>query len=195
MSGRRSWMLCLGWLLACSLASCAAGTRVYVNPEADLAFYKKIAVLPFGDVSGNSLAGPRVTRAFVTELIMTNRYQIVQPEEFVGALNRMRIYPANGGAYDPAQLKDAATQMGLTGLLRGTVTEYQMSRDSGGEVPVIGFDAELLDVGTGNVVWRSSISKRGKGRISIVGSGSRSLGRLTQDACSELVAGLRKEAL
>jgi hypothetical protein len=182
-------------LLAWSLTSCASGMRVYVNPDADLAFYKKIAVLPFGDVSGSSLAGSRVTRAFVTELIMTNRYQIVQPEEFVGALSRMRIYPVNGGTYDPAQLKDAATQIGLTGILRGTVTEYQMTRDGSGEVPVIGFDAELLDVGTGNVVWRSSISKRGKGRISILGGGTRSLGRLTQDACSELVAGLKKAAL
>jgi hypothetical protein len=194
MNGRLGG-LGLMWLLACSLMSCASGIRVYVNPEADLAFYKKIAVLPFGDVSGNSLAAPRVTRAFVTELIMTNRYQIVQPEEFVGGLNRMRIYPVSGSTYDPAQLKEAATQMGLTGILRGTVSEYQMSRDGSGEVPVIGFDAELLDVGTGNVVWRSSISKRGKGRVSILGSGTRSLGRLTQEACSELVAGLKKEAL
>ena len=185
------WAVCL---LLC-LPACAPALRVYVNPEADLAFYKKIAVLPFGDLSGGQLAGARVTRAFVTELIMTDRYQIVQPEEFVGALSRMRIYPANG-VYDPEQLKDAATQMGLTGILRGTVNEYQMSRDgSGSDNPVIGFDAELLDVGTGNVVWRSSISKRAKGRISVVGSGSRSLGRLTQDACREMVARLKKGAL
>jgi hypothetical protein len=168
--------------------------RVYVNPEADLAFYKKIAILPFTDMSGNSLAGVRVTRAFVTELIMTNRYQIVQPEEFTGALNRLRIYPSSG-TYDPAALKDVATQMGITGILRGTVSEYQMSHDRSGDIPVIGFDAELLDVSTGNVVWRSSISKRAKGRISVVGNGSRSMGRLTQDACVEMVARLRKGAL
>jgi hypothetical protein len=191
---KRRLALCTTWLFLFPLASCAPSLRVYVNPDADLAFYKKIAVLPFSDISGSSLAGPRVTRAFVTELIMTNRYQIVQPEEFVGVLNRMRIYPANG-VYDPAQLKDAATQLGLTGLLRGTVTEYQMSRDGSGEIPVIGFDAELLDVNTGNVVWRSSISKRAKGRISIIGSGSRSLGRLAQDACGEMVGRLRKGGL
>ena len=186
--------LVAGCLLLGSLSSCASGIRLYVNPEADLAFYKKIAVLPFTDMSGNALAAPRVTRAFVTELILTDRYLILQPEEFTGALNRARVRPVEG-AYDPAQLRDAAVQLGVTGILRGAVTEYQMTRDSGGENPVIGFDAELLDVNTGNVVWRSSISKRAKGRISIIGSGSRSLGRLTQEACVEMVARLRKGAL
>jgi TolB-like protein len=194
MTTRRLLAIGAIWMAAASLLSCASGMRVYVNPEADLAFYKKIAVLPFTDMSGNSLAGPRVTRAFVTELIMTNRYQIVQPEEFTAALARMRIYPASG-AYDPSQLKDVATQMGLTGILRGAVNEYQMTRDGSGEIPVIGFDAELLDVNTGNVVWRSSISRRAKGRLSVVGSGSRSLGRLTQDACVEMVAQLRGKGL
>ena len=182
-------------ILAALGLSCASGIRVYVNPEADLAFYKKIAVLPFGDLSGTSLAGPRVTRAFVTELIMANRFQIVQPEEFLGTLHRMGIFQAQDGSYDPEKLRNAATQLGVTGILRGAVTEYQMSRTEGGDIPVISFDAELIDVGTGNVVWRSSISRRGKGRISVIGGGSRSLGRLTQDACVELVAQLGKKAI
>ena len=194
MNAKRISALTMVWLLLGALAACAPSMRLYVNPDADLAFYKKIAVLPFNDISGSSLSAPRVTRAFVTEQIPTNRYQIVQPEELVGVLIRMRINPTNG-VYDPAQLKDAAAQMGLQGILRGTVTEYQMSRDGSGEIPVIGFDAEMIDVGTGNVVWRSSISKRGKGRISILGSGSRSLGKLSQDACAVMVAHLRKGAL
>jgi TolB-like protein len=194
MNAKRVAALTSSWLLLGLLGSCAPSMRLYVNPDADLAFYKKIAVLPFNDISGNSLSAPRVTRAFVTELILTNRYQIVQPEEFVGVLNRMRITPVSG-VYDPAQLKDAASQMGLHGILRGTVTEYQMSRDGSGEIPVIGFDAELIDVNTGNVVWRSSISKRGKGRVAILGAGTRSLGKLAQDACAEMVTHLRKGAL
>ncbi len=89
----------------------------------------------------------------------------------------------------------AAAEVGATGLLRGAVSEYSMQRAEGGDIPIIAFDAELMDVATGNVVWRSSIARRGKGRIPIVGGGSRSLGRLTQDACDELVAQLRRGAL
>jgi hypothetical protein len=190
------WLIpCATALLAGTALSCASAMRVYVNPEADLAFYRKVAVLPFADMSASSLAGPRVTRAFVTELIMTNRYQIMQPEEFGVALARQRVLPGANGAYDPDALRGAASGMGLHGILRGTISEYQVTRSGSGEVPVIAFDAELVDVGTGNVVWRSSISRRGKGRVPIFGGSARSLGRLTQVACQEMVARLRGGAL
>jgi TolB-like protein len=196
MSGRRSPLICAALLAASSLvASCAPAIRMYVNPEADPAFYRKIAVLPFADMSTVSLAGARVTRAFVTELILTDRYEIVQPEDFTSTLQRMGIFKAQDGTYDPEKLKNAAAQLGVTGILRGAVTEYQTSRTDGGDIPSLAFDVELIDVAAGKVVWRSSIAKRGKGRVAIVGTGIRSLGRLTQEACRELVAELRKRSI
>ncbi len=186
--------------LAAALAalSCASnGTRVYVNPAADMAFYKKVAVLPFTNMSGDGMAGQRVTRAFVTELIMTDRYQIVEPEEFYFALSKISGLPGPDAGYDMEKLKQAATAAGATGILRGAVTEYQMQRSGGGtEIPVIAFDVELIDVNTGDVAWRSSVTMRGKGRFPIVGGGGvKSLGSLTQRACEELVDQLRKGAL
>jgi len=181
--------------LAVLSLSCASGIRVYVNPDADMAFYTKIAVIPFNNLSDDGHAGQRVTRSFITALILTGRYQIVQPEEFRAALTRSGAQPGADGTFDPEKLKEVALQLGATGILRGSVSEYLMQRSESGDVPVIAFDAELMDVNTGNVVWRSSIAKRGKGRIPVFGGGSRSLGRLTQDACDELVARLRKEAI
>ncbi len=193
MPGRRFLRIApLGLLvLACS---CASGARIFVNPDADMAFYKKIAVLPFANLSPDGLAGARVTRAFVTELVIANRFQVVQPEDFAGALQRMGVSPNPDGTYDLARLKEAAAKLGVTGILRGAVTEYQVLRTEGGDTPIISFDAELSDANTGTVVWRSAISKRGRGRLPIVGSGSRSLGRLTQDACAEVVGRLTREA-
>lgn len=186
----------VAWLAAgCLAASCAPSIRMYVNPEADPSFYRKIAVMPFTDMTTTSQAGARVTRAFVTELIMTDRFEIIQPEDFTSALHRSGIFKGQDGTYDPEKLKGAAAQLGVTGILRGAVTEYQTSRSDGGDVPSIAFDAELVDVVAGKVVWRSSIAKRGKGRVAIVGTGIRSMGRLTQEACRELVARLRKRSI
>ncbi len=176
------------------LLSCAPVSRVYLNPDADMAFYTRIAVLPFTNLSSEGLAGPRVTRAFITSLIMTDRYQIVQPEEFRTALLKDNVMPETDGTYDLQKLKEVALRLGATGVLRGAVSEYTMQRTENGDIPVLSFDAELLDANTGNVVWRSSIAKRGKSRIPVLGQSSRSLGRLTQDACDELVARLRGRA-
>lgn len=193
---RRSPLLAALLVMALTSLSCASGSRVYVNPDADLAFYKKIAVLPFTDVGSQGMAGARVTRAFVTEMIMTNRFQVIEPEEFVGALHRMGVFQGQDGFYDPEKVKNAATEMGVTGILRGAVTEFQMGRtEGGGEYPVIAFDAELVDVNSGQVVWRSSISKHGKSRMPVFGGGSRSLGQLTQQACAELVGELKRKAI
>lgn len=181
-------------LALCTL-SCASGPRLYVNPDADMAFYRKVAVLPFANLSTDNLAAPRVTRAFVTELLMADRFQLVQPEDLVSGMARAGVFPGNDGTYDPAKLKEYAATAGIQGVLRGAVSEYQMTRGESGDVPTVAFDAELLDVATGTVVWRSSITRRGHGRLPIVGAGSRSLAKLTQEACQDLVARLRKGAL
>ena len=191
---RTSTLGTVAFVLCMLTASCAPAMRVYVNPEADLAFYKKIAVLPFVDLTSGQ-AAPQVTRAFVTELIITNRYDIVQPEDFTSSLHRMGILRQQDGTYDSEKLKSAATQLGLSGIVRGSVSEHQMTHGQGGDIPSVAFDAELVDVATGNIVWRSSITRRGKGRLSIIGNGTRSLARVTQDACTELVARLKAKAL
>jgi hypothetical protein len=195
MPARRLVGLAALALAACTL-SCASGPRLYVNPDADMGFYKKVAVFPFTNISGDGMAAQRVTRAFVTELLMTDRFQVVQPEDFVGSLARTGVFPGNDGTYDPDKLKEFAAGQGIQGILRGAVTEYQMTRNESGDVPSLAFDAEMLDVNTGTVVWRASITRRGHSRMPIIGSGgSRSLARLTEEACQELVGRLRKGAL
>ena len=61
------------------LSGCAASPRLFVNPQADMTLYQKIAVVPFTNLSGEGFAAARVTRAFVTELVISNRFQILDP--------------------------------------------------------------------------------------------------------------------
>jgi hypothetical protein len=178
-----------------ALAGCAPGPRLFVNREADPAYYRKVAVLPFASLSNDPLAGGRVTRAFVTELVIADRFRIVDPAEFLAELDRLGALPDPQGNVDPEKLKRAAQKVEATGLIRGAVTEYTMQRSGSEEVPVLSFDAEMLDVATSNVVWRVSVSKKGRGRLSLLGiPGARTYGRVTQEACREAVAQLERRA-
>jgi TolB-like protein len=193
LASRAAWLVALG-MAAVGCASSAA-PRFYVNPQADMALYQRVAVLPFHNLSQQPLAGERVTRVFVTELIITDRYRIVEPAEFRAVLRDMDVQPTADGAWDPAKLKQAAGRVDATGIVRGVVTEYQVQRSGQDEFAVLSFDAELIDVDTGNVVWRGSITRRGASRFPVFGgASSRTLGTLTQEACVELVDGLRKRA-
>ena len=172
-----------------------AGTRLFVNKKADLGYYQRIAIVPFANLTNEPNAGERVTRAFLTELVIAERFQIVEPGEFHGMLDRIGGLPDNQGHADPKKLAEAASAAQATGYIRGAVTEFTIQRNGGDEVPVITFDAEMIDVATGETVWRITLSQRGRGRLPLIGGASkRSFGMVTQDACRKAVAALKKEA-
>lgn len=180
--------------LLAAAPGCASGPRLYVNSQADLSFYKKIAVIPFRNLTSERFAGERVTRAFLTELVMTEHYEIVDQNEFAAVLDKIGGNPGFEGIYDPAKVKEAATQINVSAVLRGSVTEYTMQRTGTSDIPVVAFDAELIDVATSNVVWRGSVVRRGKGRVPLLGGGTRTYGQLVQDATRDLVRQIEREA-
>lgn len=181
--------------LLTAASGCAAGPRLFVNRSADLSFYQRIAVVPFANLSGDANAGERVTRAFLTELVIAERFQIVEPGEFHGMLERIGGLPDAQGHADPKKLAEAATAAQATGLVRGAVSEYTVQRSGTDEFPVVTFDAEMLDVATGQTVWRITVSERGRGRVPVLGGASRrSFGMVTQDACRKAIRALQKAA-
>lgn len=185
-----------GVLALVVMSGCAASPRLFVNREADMTLYEKVAVLPFHNLSGDGFASARVTRAFTTELIISERFQIVDPAVLSGELERLNAGFDAQGQINFAKLKDAATAVGATAVIRGAVSEYVMRRAGTGEVPVVSFDAEMVDVATGFVVWRISVTETGKGRLPIIGGpGERTFARVTQEACRRAVNVLRAKVL
>lgn len=181
-------------LVALALTGCASAPRLYVNPEADMTVYQRIAVLPLANLTGDRFASERVLRSLVTELILAERFQIVESTEFWSQLQAVGGEPGQDGIIKPDKLKEAAAAAKVQGVLRGAVTEYGTLRESSGEVAQVGFDIELIDAPTGNVVWRTSIHRTGKGRVPVIGgSGTRSVGILTEEACEEVVGRLKSE--
>lgn len=193
--GRAVGSVVLGAVLVGALSGCAAGPRLFVNHKADLSYYQRIAVVPFANLTNDGNAGERVTRAFLTELVIAERFQIVEPGEFHGMLDRIGGLPDAQGHADPKKLAEAATAAQATGLIRGAVTEYTLQRNGTDETPVVSFDAEMVDVATQQTVWRITVSERGRGRVPVLGGGSRrSFGMVVQEACRKAVDALKKEA-
>lgn len=188
------WLPALAALL---LTGCASTPmRVYVNPQADMTLYKKIAVVPFANLSGDPYAGARVTRAFTTELVIADRFQLVDPAVLTGELERTGAFPDAQGVIDAGKLKDAATRLEATAFIRGGVSEYAMRHQNTEDFPVVSFDVEMVDVATNTTIWRISVTETGKGRVPVVGgSNERSFGAVTQAACERAVAELKKRIL
>ena len=56
-----------------------AGPATFINKEADWTFYQKIGVLPFVNLSQDRYAGEKVQSAFVTEMYLAKKFEVVEP--------------------------------------------------------------------------------------------------------------------
>jgi hypothetical protein len=188
---------CLAALaLATTLAGCAPAPRLFVNRQADMTLYKRVVVVPFSNLSGESYAASRIVRTLTTELTIADRFQMVDPSLLLGELERENVTPDATGQIEINKLRAAAGKLEATAIIRGSVTEYAMHRQGTDEFPVVAFDCEMVDVQTGIVIWRLSINESGKGRLPVVGgSGERTFSRVTQEACQRTVALLRAKIL
>jgi len=196
MNTSRTRITALVVAMAFTLAGCSSGggARMFVNSEADMSFYTRVAVAPFGNLSQEPYAGERVGRAFMTELVISGRLPLVEDGAFRKALSQAGATLDPQGQYDGEKVKVAAAAVGANGVIRGVVTDYSMQRFGSSDAPVMGFDVEMVDVATGTTVWRGSITRRGKGRMPIVGGGTSTFGLLLQECCKEIVDRLEKEA-
>lgn len=182
--------------LLAAVAGCAPGPRLFVNHEADMTLYKRVVVVPFVNLSGEPYAVGRVVRALTTELVMIERFEIVDPSLLLGELEQANVAPDATGQFDIDKLRNAAAKLKATAVIRGSVTEYAIRRQGTDEFPVLAFDCEMVDVQTGIVVWRLAINHSGKGRLPIIGgSGERTFSRVTQEACQRAVKLLRAKIL
>jgi hypothetical protein len=182
--------------IAALLAGCAASPRLFVNRQADMTLYKHVVVVPFSNLTNEPFATGRILRALTTELVIADRFQMIDPSTLLGELEKANVTPDPTGQIELRQLQAVAAKLNATAIIRGTVTEYGIHRQGTDEYPVVAFDCEMVDVQTGIVIWRMSISESGKGRLPLIGgAGERTFSHVTQAACQRAVDLLRAKVL
>jgi TolB-like protein len=180
-------MLLLGAALV-ALAGCG-GPRTFVHPDVDISYYERIGVLPFRNLSGDRLAGEKITGALVTELLLKKGFEVVEPGQFRrSARETLTGNIDSGGEWKLDEIRRLGEQAGVQGIITGTVREFQMIRIGQTQYPLITIDVELIDVETGRVVWMISHTKKGGPTLPILSIGeTHTLGELTQQVCREVV--------
>jgi len=176
-------------LLAITL-SCA-WPRTFLNPEADWSFYKQLGVLPFANLSADRYAGEKVQSAFITEMYLSERFQIMEPGEFnqraTSYLKSVGVQP--GQELSLENIKAVGEKNGVQGVIEGTVRDYSMVRVGQAEYPLISLSLRMVDVPTGTVVWMSSYTMKGGPRLPVISVGeTHTLSELTQKICKKMVS-------
>jgi hypothetical protein len=176
------------------LASCSGPTR-FLDPEADLPYYQKVAIVPFTSLAQDRAGGAKVTDVFFAELLQSHPAEVVDPGQFAAAMQKVRGGTPPESPWSTEDLARLGETTGAQGFYFGTVRDYEMVRAGQDSYPHVSLEARFVDAATGRVVWSASRTKRGGPGVPIIGwlfsalggGETHTLGELTADVCREML--------
>ena len=171
------------------LSGCAKGPSIYFHPEVNLAYIKKVAVLPFENFSREKTAGEVSRDVFVTELLASGLFEVVPYGETLRALKEREIKEKDKLTTEDS--KRIGKRLGVQGLILGTVNEYgTMGRDF--PYPRVSITASMIEIPSGVVVWRASYTAKGTTTLyRLFGVGAKSKVEAAKAASHKLVETLK----
>lgn len=157
-----------------TIAGCASTQQTrYLHPNADLGMIKKVAVVPFENLSEDRTAGEKLTRIFFVELLALDVFDVAEPGQAVKAL-RSGGTPVD--ALGPAELQRIGKELGVDGLFLGSVVDFAESRSTSGSDPRVTVQLRLIDTQSGTTIWSTSRTRsRAAAATKLLGVGRESL--------------------
>lgn len=163
------------------IAGCAVLSRDALSPHAS----KKVAILPFYNISGYRDAGKVVANIFVTEMFKTDRFNVEETGNIVQFMIQERMDTI--GEIEIESLKILGKRLGVDAIMTGTVEEFA---EAGGaySVPTVAITARMIDSNTGKLIWSGQNKRKGDDYIIVLDLGEvRSLTALTQKVVREMI--------
>ncbi len=182
------------FLLSVSVLSGCAGHGVvefYKDQNMDFASIKTVAVMPFGNLSRDQLAGERVRDVFIPVLMETGSIYVLPPGEVARGISRINV--VNSTAPSTEEVTKLAALLKADALITGVIREYGEVRSGSTTANVISLSLEMIEGQTGRVVWAASSTKGGitlKDRL--LGGGGSPMNVVTEEAVNDLIDKLFK---
>ena len=175
------------------LASCAPAvtSNVYRDPNMDFGAIQTVAVMPFQNLSRESVAADRVRDVFINALLSTGAVYVLPVGEVARGVARLEIQ--NPATPSPEEAVKLATTIKAQAVITGVVREYGEVRSGSSAAGAISLSVQMLEGQTGKTVWTATSTKGG---ISIwdrmVGGGGQPMNDVTRDAVNDVIQKLFK---
>ncbi|HHL40057.1 MAG TPA: hypothetical protein ENJ37_06095 [Deltaproteobacteria bacterium] len=153
-----------GLVLAALLAGgCAPTSLIYISPSANFSYIKKVAVLPFNNLSEDRYAGERVRSIVTVDLMSRQVFEVMEQGEVSKVLSI--IFREEGFEEGRAVQVDKETlnlieqRLGVQAVILGSVDEYSGGRYGGNTV--VSISLRMLDTSSGIILWQVSVTELG----------------------------------
>jgi hypothetical protein len=182
----RSWWVAGLVLLA---AGCAPSGHRYRDAMMDFGSIKTVAVLPFGNMSGNTAAADRVRTVFAGKLLASQAFYVLPPGEVAHGVTWAKIAAVETPSVD--DLMKVAHLLKADAVVTGVVKEYGEVRSGNASANVVSVEVQLSDAASGKVVWSASTTRGGVSMVQrLLGGGGDPMNDVTERAVDDLIARL-----
>ena len=159
---------------------------VFRDPKMDFGAIQSVAVMPFTNLTRDTLAGERVRDVFMTMLQATGGVYVLPPGEVGRGIARLNLErPASP---TPEEVTKFAKIVNADALITGTVSEYGEVRSGSSTANVVSISVQMMEAQTGRVVWSAASTKGGITMTDrLFGGGGEPMNATTQKAVDDLL--------
>ena len=170
--------------------SCSPPLHYYRQDGEEFTRVKKVAVMPFRNITSRREAGKIITNLFVHELVINGAYQVEEMGNIWEFFIRQRI--RKKGEVDLITIKMLGSQLGVDAVIFGVVEEYYQEEGRRGEIsPQVGLSIRMVEVTNGKILWKCRHQRSGDEYIIVLDLGKVStVTQLAQKVIREMLATL-----
>jgi hypothetical protein len=184
---RTSVFLALVLLMACATPS----GDTYIDQNMDFGAIKTVGVMPFANLTRDTVVSERVRDVFINSLLSTGAVYVLPTGEIARGVARTEIQnPTAPSGEDVIKLGGIIK---VQAIITGVVREYGEVRSGTTLANIISLSVQMIETQTGKIVWTASTTKGG---ISILdrlfGGGGQPMNVITEKAVNDLINKLFK---
>lgn len=175
-------------LLALAAATACAGSQGsrYQDPQMDFGAIKTIAILPFTNLSRDSLGAERVRDVYANQLLATGAVYVVPYGEVIRGIGKAGI--ATPQTPNTEEVVRLGTALKAEAVITGVVKEYGEVRSGSASANVVSMSVQLVETATGKVVWSGDTTRGGVTFTDrLFGGGGAPLNDVTEAAVHDLI--------
>ena len=185
---RKSAALGLAVLAGIAMAPsvCSAQvTDVYRDPKMDFGSIQTVAVVPFSNLARDQVVAERVRDVFINRLLASGAVYVLPVGEVARGIAKLELQ--NPSAPTAEEVVKLGALIKADAVITGVVREYGEVRSGTTSSNIISMSIQLLEAGTGRVVWSGSSTKGGISfRDRLFGGGGQPLNKVTEQAVDAL---------
>lgn len=159
--GAYHFIICL--LLACICLGCARAPKpnFYIRQDFDFSVIKRVAVLPFDNLTNEKFASERIRRLAINELLASGLMDVVVAGDLSATLKTAKVESLT--ALPPKEIKEIGRALNVQAVLAGSVERYEESKGGSFAAPEISISLVMAEIESGSIVWSVSASTGGAG--------------------------------